>query len=152
MQVVKFVFVCNHGERAISISDSVSSFLDGKTCEEIKVNLHAVYKDHHAPLMTAIRYWFNEFKRGRSSVFDEERTGCSIEITTADMVSKIHDIVLADRWVKIREIADTIDISTECIQNILHEKLGMRKLSARWVPREAKMESHDNFGALLGQV
>lgn len=47
-------------------------FLDGKTCEEIKVKLHAVYKDH-APSMTTIRYWFNEFKRGQTSVFDEER-------------------------------------------------------------------------------
>ena len=40
---------------------------------------------------------------------------------------------LADRRVKIKEIADIVDISTERIQNILHEKLGMRKLSARWV-------------------
>ena len=46
-----------------------------------------------------------------------------------------HDNVLADRRLKIREIADIVDISTERIQNILHEKLGMRKLLARWVPR-----------------
>ena len=42
----------------------------------------------------------------------------------------------ADRRVKIREIADIVDISTERIQNILHEKLGMRKLSARWVEQK----------------
>ena len=56
-------------------------FLDGKTCEKFKVKLHAVYMDH-APSMTTIRYWFNEFKRGRTSVFDEERPGRSIEVTT----------------------------------------------------------------------
>ncbi|XP_067212978.1 histone-lysine N-methyltransferase SETMAR-like [Linepithema humile] len=54
-------------------------FLDGKTCEEIKVKLHVVYKDH-APSMITIRYWFNEFKRGRTSVFDEERPGRPIEM------------------------------------------------------------------------
>ena len=95
-----------------------------------KVKLHADYKNH-ASSMTTIRYWFNEFKRGRISVFDEKRPGRRIELTTEDMVKKIHDIVLADRRVKIREIADIVDISTERIQNILHEKLGIRKLSAR---------------------
>jgi len=50
------------------------------------------------------------------------------------MVNKIHDIVLAVRRVKIKEIAN-IEISTERIQNVLHETLDMKKLSARWVPR-----------------
>ena len=60
-------------------------FWVGKTCEEIKVKLHAVYKDY-APSMTTIRYWFNEHKRGRTSVFDEERPGRPIELTTENMV------------------------------------------------------------------
>ncbi|XP_012060732.1 PREDICTED: uncharacterized protein LOC105623969 [Atta cephalotes] len=51
------------------------------------------------------------------------------------MVNKIHDIVLADRRVKIREIANIVKISTERIQNVLHETLGMKKLSAKWMPR-----------------
>ena len=41
---------------------------------------------------------------------------------------------------KIREIADIVDISTERIENILHEKLGIRKLLARWVPRLLTVE------------
>ncbi|KAG5340509.1 SETMR methyltransferase, partial [Acromyrmex heyeri] len=47
-------------------------FLDGETCEEIKTKLDAVY-GNSSPSMTTIRYWFNEFKRSRSSVFDEKR-------------------------------------------------------------------------------
>lgn len=47
------------------------------------------------------------------------------------MVDKIHDIVLADCWVKIREIADIVNISIERVQNILYEKLGIRELSTR---------------------
>ncbi|KAG5316785.1 SETMR methyltransferase, partial [Acromyrmex insinuator] len=49
-------------------------FLDGKTCEEIKTKLDAVY-GNSSPSMTTVRYWFNEFKRGHSSVFDEKRPG-----------------------------------------------------------------------------
>lgn len=118
-------------------------FLDGKTCHEIDEKLKSVYKDQ-SPSMTTIRYWFNEFKRGRTSIFDEDRPGRPIEVTTEDMVDKIHDIVLADRRVKIREIADSVNISIERVQNILHEKLGMRKLSARWVPRLLTLDQKRN--------
>ena len=45
---------------------------------------------------------------------------------------------------KIREIADIVDISTERMQNILHEKLGMRNLSATWVPRLRTVEQNRN--------
>ena len=44
---------------------------------------------------------------------------------------KIHDLVLADRRLKVREIAETIGISKDCVGHILHEILGMRKLSAQ---------------------
>jgi len=106
-------------------------FLDEKTCEEIKEKLHAVYKDNNAPSMSTIRYWYNEFKRGQTSIFDKERPGRPIEVTTENMVNKIHDIELADCRVKIREIANIVKISTERIQNVLHETLGMKKLLAR---------------------
>ena len=48
---------------------------------------------------------------------------------------KIHDLVLATRRLKIPEIAETVGISKDCVGHILLEILGMRKLSARWVPR-----------------
>ena len=48
---------------------------------------------------------------------------------------KIHDIVLDDPKVKVREIAKIVSISTECVVNILHTHLCMRKLYERWVPR-----------------
>ena len=35
----------------------------------------------------------------------------------------------------MREISETVNISVEHVSHILHECLGMRKLSARWVPR-----------------
>jgi histone-lysine N-methyltransferase SETMAR len=44
-------------------------------------------------------------------------------------------MVLDDRQVKVREIAEIIGISKECIGYILHEELDMKKLCARWVPR-----------------
>ena len=47
----------------------------------------------------------------------------------------MHDTVLDDRQMKVREIAETTGISKECVGYILHEQLGLKKLCARWVPR-----------------
>ena len=55
-------------------------------------------------------------------------------MTSQEMIDKIHDIVLNDRRLKVREISETVNISVERVWHILHEFLGMRKLSARWVP------------------
>ena len=38
--------------------------------------------------------------------------------------------MLADLQGKIREITSSVNISIECVENIIHEKFGMRKLSA----------------------
>ena len=57
--------------------------------------------------------WFTECRCGRISTID---------------IDKTHDIVFNDRRLKVREIDETV-------WHILHECLGMRKLSARWMPR-----------------
>ena len=56
-------------------------------------------------------------------------SGRLIEVATPEIIDKVHDIVLTDRRVKVRELVEATVIS------ILHEQLGMKKLSARWVPR-----------------
>ena len=62
-----------------------------------------------------------------------KRQGRPIEATTPETIEKIHKIVLANRRVKVSEIAETVGISAECVHNILHTHLSMTKLCARWV-------------------
>ena len=57
------------------------------------------------------------------------------EVTSQGMIDKVHDIVLNNHRLKVREIRETVNISVGRVWHILHECLGMGKLSARWVPR-----------------
>lgn len=82
-----------------------------------------------------VKNWVAEFKRGRTCVQDEAHPGRPKSVTTPEMVVKVHDMVLADRRLKLSEIADTTGISKERIHHILREELNMKKSSARWVPR-----------------
>ncbi|KAF7281392.1 hypothetical protein GWI33_004869 [Rhynchophorus ferrugineus] len=70
------------------------------------------------------------------STKDGERSGCPKEVVTDENIKKIHKMVLNDRKFKLNEITDTLKISTEHVHHVIHEYLGMRKLCAKWVPRE----------------
>ena len=109
-------------------------FLKGLTATEIKSELDSTMAES-APSFTTVKRWVADFKRGRSSTQDEARSGRPKTATTEEMIEKVHDIVLADRRVKVREIADMVLISKDSVYRILTEELGMRKLCARWVPR-----------------
>jgi len=50
-------------------------------------------------------------------------------------MEQVHDKVLDDGRKKVREITETMGISKERVEYILHEELDMKKLRARWVPR-----------------
>ncbi|KYN01329.1 hypothetical protein ALC62_07948 [Cyphomyrmex costatus] len=58
------------------------------------------------------------------------------------MVKKVLDIVISDRRLKLREIVEIVGISEERIFfHILHEILGIKKLTSRWVPRLLTVEN-----------
>uniref|UniRef100_T1HMR0 Uncharacterized protein n=1 Tax=Rhodnius prolixus TaxID=13249 RepID=T1HMR0_RHOPR len=44
---------------------------------------------------------------------DAERSGRPVEVTTPVIIDKIHDMVMDDRRVKVREIASAVGISNE---------------------------------------
>ena len=48
---------------------------------------------------------------------------------------KVRDLVYSDRRIQVEEIAQALGISHGRISTILHDPLGMHKLTARWVPR-----------------
>ena len=104
--------------------------MDKKTCAERKAKLDAVYGDS-SPSMTTVSYWFNEFKRGRTSVLDEERPGRPTDVVTTEIIKKVQNMVFADRRTKVRELVEAVGVSYGTVVNILHNQLHMKKLSAR---------------------
>jgi hypothetical protein len=54
---------------------------------------------------------------------------------TPEITEQVHNMVLDDRQIKLREISETIGISKERVGYILHEELDMKKFCAKWVPR-----------------
>jgi len=87
----------------------------------------------------------NEFKRRHSHA---PHSGRPIEAATPEIIDEVYDIVLTDR-VKVRELVEATGISHGTVISILHEQLGMEKLSTRWMPHlltvNHKREPYDDF-------
>ena len=83
-------------------------FLEGKSRSFWKGNQRASAWMLYA---VTVKNWFNEFQRGRKSIFDGPRPGAQKTAATEDNMKKIYDLILADHRLKVSEIAETLDIS-----------------------------------------
>ncbi|GFT66954.1 histone-lysine N-methyltransferase SETMAR [Nephila pilipes] len=79
-----------------------------------------------APLFITVKFSEAEFKRGRTSLGDEER---SRRLQTDQNIVKVHPMVLDDRRIKVKEIAEAMNTSKEHSCHILNQDIDMRKLS-----------------------
>ena len=114
-------------------------YLKGKTSKEIHGELADVYGSS-APSYAEVKFWVGEFKRGRTSLEDEARSGCPLDATNEELCKKVRDLVYSDRRIQVEEIAQALGISHGSVSTILHDRLGMWKLTARWVPRSLSDE------------
>lgn len=107
---------------------------EGNGPKFIRERMIAVYGDD-APSYFTIKFWSKQFRWGRESIEDDPRSGRPLEATNSEMCDKVEAMVLEDRRMKVSTIATALGISEPSVLTILHEKLGMNKVSARWVPR-----------------
>ena len=114
-------------------------YLKGKTGKEIHDELADVYESS-ALSYAQVKFWVGEFKRCRMSLKDEARSGRPLDATDEEMFKKVRDLVYSDRRIQVEERAQALGISHGSVSTILHDRLDMRKLTARWVPKSLSDE------------
>ena len=114
-------------------------YLNGKTGQEIHCELTNVYGSS-APSYAQVKFWVGKFKRGRTSLEEETRSGRPSDATAEEICNKVRDLVYSDRRVKVEEIENALHISHGSVSIILHDRWGMRKLTAHWVPKSLRNE------------
>ena len=114
-------------------------YLKGKTGQEIHCELTNVYRSF-APSFAQVKFYVGEFKCSRTSLEDEIRSGCPSDATDEEMCNNVRDLVYSDRRIKVEEIANALHISHGSVSTTLYDRLGMHKLTARWVPKSLSDE------------
>src|SRR5436190_10871232 len=92
-------------------------FLKGNTPTQIKDELDSVYGDS-APSFTTVKFWAAEFKRGRKSLGDAERLGRPKTATTDENIAKVHEMMLDDRRIKMRDSRGYEHVKRTCLSHI----------------------------------
>ena len=100
-------------------------YLKGKTGQKIHCELTNVYGSS-APSYAQVKFWVGEFKRGRTSLEDETRSGRPSDATDEEICNKVWDLVYCDRLIKVEEIVNALHISHGSVSTTLHDRLGMR--------------------------
>ena len=123
------------------LSRAVIKFLtkEGAKAKEIHWRMADVYGDS-SPKYSTVAKWSAEFKRGRDSLEDDPRPDRPADVISQEMINHVERLVLNNRRIKVAELASECGISNGSVYTIIHEHLGMSKVSARWVPRNLNMQ------------
>jgi len=95
-------------------------FLQGKATKEI----HAILTETlgvHAPSYDTVKNWVAQFKRGDFSSSFAPRSGRHKTVTTPEIIDQIHDLILEDRRISAKSIAEQLGISREWFGSIIHK-------------------------------
>ena len=109
-------------------------FLMGKNTVQAKQRLDKCYLDS-ALLETMVKRWYADFKQSCTNTNDAECSGCPNLAVVLENTKELHKLILADRKLKLHEIAEELKISEGSVFTILHEHLSMRKLCSKRVLR-----------------
>ena len=108
--------------------------MQGKAQKEI----HAILTEtvgENASSYASVENWVAQFKSGDFSTSVAPRPGRPKTVTTVEIIDQIHELILEDRRISAKSIAEQLGISCERAGSIIHEDLDMRKLYAKWVPK-----------------
>ena len=100
--------------------------------------IHAILKEtigEHAPSYATVKNWVAQFKRGDFSTCDAPCPGRHKTVTTPEIIDHIHELILEDRRISTKSIAEQLGNSRERVGSIIHKDLDMRKLYAKWFPK-----------------
>jgi len=83
--------------------------------------------------ITQIKEWYNRLKNGRTSVESDARSGRPSTSQNDALIDKVRTLVVQDRRVTVRELAEEVGISTGSVHSILTDNLPLRRVSAKFV-------------------
>ena len=84
---------------------------------------------------TQCHEWYQRFKSGRTSIEDDPESGRPSTSMDDDHVENLLAVIRQNRHFTVREVTEEAGICKSSCHLILTEKLKMRRVAAKFVPR-----------------
>ena len=129
------VCVSRKWKSAISSNDVQSIFVStlGETGIETLNKVKQAYGEH-ALSRSQLFKWYKAFSEGLESIKDEPRSGRPTS-KTDNNVEMVRALVRSDRRLTVRMIASELNLNHTTVHQILTEELALKKLHAKFVPK-----------------
>jgi len=97
---------------------------------------------------TAVCEWHERFKSNRESVEDDERSDRPPTSKTDENINKVREMLINNRKLTSRELAEDLNIAYGSIQDIVVNDLDLRRVAAKLIPKELNfMQKRDRVVA-----
>jgi histone-lysine N-methyltransferase SETMAR len=97
--------------------------------------LRSVYGDE-APGLSTIERWSKLFRDDREEIEDKARPGRTTTETTTENIEQVRLLIDVDPYITIDGIQEQTDLSYETVQRIISDHLKLRKITARYIPKD----------------
>ncbi|KAI6652366.1 Histone-lysine N-methyltransferase SETMAR-like [Oopsacas minuta] len=105
-------------------------FMRKISVEQSHDNLVEAFQDQ-APSKRTVERWYLDFRRERTSLQDEARSGRPSTAVTPETIAAAETLIREDSRINYEQFAETLKIGKAAINTILHDYLGVRRLAAR---------------------
>jgi transposase len=106
----------------------------GLNATEIRKELDSVYKDS-APSYRTVAKWVAEFKDSERGFEDAPRIGCPSTTITDENIEAVERIVMRDRQISVRRVADELGIPKISVHEIMNNHFPGRSLQSSRRPK-----------------
>ena len=110
------------------------------SARDIHDELKTAHGDNASEYSTLAR-WAAIFKSGETSLEDNPRSGRPITTFTRQNIERVRAIVYENPYASCAQIEAETSINHYTLLEILHNALGLRKLTSRWIPHELTDEN-----------
>ena len=93
--------------------------------------------------ITHIKECYRWFKKGRTSVDSDPRSGRPSLTTTQENIERVRLAIEGDRRLTVREIENDLGIPETTVWEILNKILGMTRVCAKFIPKLLTTEQKD---------
>lgn len=118
-------------------------FKIGKTFTETWTLLKQAYEED-CMSRSQCHEWFKRFQSGRTSIEENSRSGRPSTSTNDENIDAVRSVIRTNRRLTVREVAQDVGISIGSCHEVLTEKLGMHRVSAKFVPRLLTEDQKEN--------
>ena len=117
-------------------------FKAGKTATETLRMVNVAFGDQALSRSNVFR-WYERFRGGRENITDDPKSGRPTECRNDDNVEKISELLLQNRHLSLRMLADEANFGKDTVRKIIVEDLQKCKICSHFFPHSLNPEQKD---------